>query len=84
MNRAKSNKIKVYTIGIGNAGEFNAGILREIAQGTGAEFFSANSIQGSNISKICKNTQRQFISFTLFDKIHQNFLNNPKLITFSH
>jgi hypothetical protein len=25
---------------------FNAGILREIAQGTGAEFFSANSIQG--------------------------------------
>jgi Ca-activated chloride channel family protein len=46
MNRAKSNKIKVYTIGIGNAGEFNAGILREIAQGTGAEFFSANSIQG--------------------------------------
>ncbi|CAC9655012.1 BatA (Bacteroides aerotolerance operon) [bacterium endosymbiont of Bathymodiolus sp. 5 South] len=46
MNRAKSNKIKVYTIGIGNAGDFNAGILREIAQGTGAEFFSANSIQG--------------------------------------
>jgi Ca-activated chloride channel family protein len=36
----------VYTIGIGNAGDFNAGILREIAQGTGAEFFSANSIQG--------------------------------------
>jgi Ca-activated chloride channel family protein len=30
MNRAKSNKIKVYTIGIGNAGDFNAGILREI------------------------------------------------------
>jgi Ca-activated chloride channel family protein len=46
VNKKPRNKIKVYTIGIGNAGEFNAGILREIAQGTGAEFFSANSIQG--------------------------------------
>jgi Ca-activated chloride channel family protein len=45
IKRAKSNKIKVYTIAIGNARDFNAEVLREIAQETGAEFFSANSAQ---------------------------------------
>jgi Ca-activated chloride channel family protein len=46
IKQAKNNKIKVYTIGIGSERDFNAEILREIAQETGAEFFSANSIQG--------------------------------------
>ncbi len=35
--------IKVYTVGIGNAGDFDANVLREIASKSGGEFFSANS-----------------------------------------
>ncbi|CAB5496022.1 BatA (Bacteroides aerotolerance operon) [Bathymodiolus thermophilus thioautotrophic gill symbiont] len=46
IKRAQSNKIKVYTIAIGNERDFNAEVLREIAQKTGAEFFSTNSAQG--------------------------------------
>ncbi|MBA5248495.1 MAG: VWA domain-containing protein [Gammaproteobacteria bacterium] len=45
INRAKDNKIKVYTIGIGDQRDFNAAILKQIANSTGAEFFSANSAQ---------------------------------------
>ncbi len=35
--------IKVYTVGIGNAGDFDANVLREIASKSGGEFFAANS-----------------------------------------
>lgn len=37
--------IKVYTIGIGNPGDFNAEVLQYIAQKSGGKFFMANSIQ---------------------------------------
>ncbi len=36
--------IKVYTIGIGNPGDFNARVLRYIAQKSGGKFFTANSV----------------------------------------
>lgn len=35
--------IKVYTVGIGNAGDFDANVLKEIASKSGGEFFAANS-----------------------------------------
>jgi len=37
--------IKVYTIGIGNPGDFNAQVLQYIAQQSGGKFFAANSVQ---------------------------------------
>ncbi len=37
--------IKVYTIGIGNPGDFNAQVLQYIAQKSGGKFFMANSVQ---------------------------------------
>ncbi len=37
--------IKVYTIGIGNPGDFNAQVLRYIADKSGGKFFMANSVQ---------------------------------------
>ena len=42
---AKKYGIKVYTVGVGRAGEFNPAILKEIATKTGGEYFSANSVQ---------------------------------------
>lgn len=46
IERAKTNKIKVYTIAIGDERDFNAGVLRKIAKDTDAEFFSANDSEG--------------------------------------
>ena len=42
--------IKVYTVGIGNAGDFDANVLKEIASKSGGEFFAANSKE--RLSKI--------------------------------
>ncbi len=37
--------IKVYTIGVGNPGDFNAQVLEYIAEKSGGKFFMANSVQ---------------------------------------
>ena len=43
---AKKYGIKVYTVGVGNAGQdFNPAVLQKIAQATGGEYFSANTIE---------------------------------------
>lgn len=39
---AKKEKIKIYAIGIGQNGQFNAGALKYIASETGGAYFSAN------------------------------------------
>lgn len=41
----KKYGIKVYTIGIGNPGDFNAQVLQYIAQESGGKFFMANSVE---------------------------------------
>lgn len=46
IRQAKDNKIKVYTIAIGDTMDFNATVLKKIAKETGAKFFSANSSTG--------------------------------------
>jgi Ca-activated chloride channel family protein len=43
MRMIKKMGIKVYTIGIGNAGDFNADFLKLIAERSGGQFFSANN-----------------------------------------
>jgi Ca-activated chloride channel family protein len=45
INTTKKYGIKVYTIGIGNIGDFNPEILKKIALNSGGEFFSANSVE---------------------------------------
>lgn len=45
LNTAKKYGIKVYTIGVGNAGDFNPEVLHKIAQDTGGKSFSANSVE---------------------------------------
>ena len=40
---AKDENIKIYTIGIGNKGEADEALLKQIAQDSGGEFFSAAS-----------------------------------------
>ena len=43
---AKKYGIKVYTIGVGNAGyDFNPAVLEKISQETGGAYFSANSVE---------------------------------------
>jgi len=42
---AQKYGIKVYTIGVGNVGDFNPEVLQKIASQTGGKFFSANSVQ---------------------------------------
>lgn len=41
----KKYGIKVYTIGIGNPGDFNAQVLQYIAKESGGKFFMANSVE---------------------------------------
>jgi len=46
IKRAQKYNIKVYTIGVGNAGrDFNPTVLQKISQETGGKYFSANSIE---------------------------------------
>lgn len=46
INRAKKYGIKVYTVGVGNAGrDFNPSILQKISKETGGKYFSANTIE---------------------------------------
>jgi Ca-activated chloride channel family protein len=40
---AKEQNIKIYTIGIGNKGEADEALLKQIAEDSGGEFFSASS-----------------------------------------
>ena len=43
---AKKYDIKVYTVGVGNAGrDFNPAVLKQISKETGGEYFSANTIE---------------------------------------
>jgi Ca-activated chloride channel family protein len=45
INTAKKYGIKVYTVGIGEPGDFNPNVLQKIAKETGGQYFSANSIE---------------------------------------
>lgn len=46
INRAKKYGIKLYTIGVGNAGyDFNPEVLKKISKDTGGKYFSANTIE---------------------------------------
>ena len=46
INTAKKYGIKVYTVGVGSAGDFNPAVLQKIASQTGGKYFSANTISG--------------------------------------
>ena len=45
INTAKKYGIKVYTIGVGQPGDFNPYVLRKIADETGGRYFPADSVQ---------------------------------------
>jgi len=46
INTAKKYNIKVYTVGVGNAGlDFNPSVLQKISKETGGKYFSANTIE---------------------------------------
>lgn len=53
---AQKYQVKIYTIGIGREGEFNAGLLNKIAQESGAKMFKAHSKE--QLSKIYKEIDR--------------------------
>lgn len=44
INTAKKYGIKVYTIGIGGAGDYNPAVLQKIASDTGGKFYEANTV----------------------------------------
>ena len=46
INRAKKYGIKVYTVGVGNVGDFDPEVLNEIATKSGGKYFSANTVEG--------------------------------------
>ena len=45
INTAKKYGIKVYTIGVGQPGDFNPYVLQKIAKETGGRYFDADSVQ---------------------------------------
>lgn len=42
---AKKYGIKVYTVGVGRAGDFNPAVLKKIAKESGGKYFSASSVE---------------------------------------
>jgi len=69
IERAKDNKIKVYTVAVGDKRDYNAKILKHIANSTGAKFFSANSRESiQNIYKQINQLEKSKININKYDK----------------
>ena len=69
IERAKDNKIKVYTVAVGDKKDYNAEVLKYIANSTGAKFFSANSYESiQNIYKQINQLDKSEININKYDK----------------
>ena len=69
IERAKDNKIKVYTVAVGDKKDYNAEVLTYIANSTGAKFFSANSYESiQNIYKQINQLEKSEININKYDK----------------
>lgn len=69
LERAKDNKIKVYTVAVGDKRDYNAQVLKYIANSTGAKFFSANSRESiQNIYKQINQLEKSKINISKYDK----------------
>lgn len=69
IERAKDNKIKVYTVAVGDKKDYNADVLKYIANSTGAKFFSANSYESiQNIYKQINRLEKSEININKYDK----------------
>lgn len=69
IERAKDNKIKVYTVAVGDKKDYNAEVLKYIANSTGAKFFSANSYESiQNIYKQINRLEKSEININKYDK----------------
>ena len=65
IERAKDNKIKVYTVAVGDKKDYNAEVLKYIANSTGAKFFSANSYESiQNIYKQINKLEKSEINYS--------------------
>ena len=65
----KKYEIKVYTIGIGQAGEYDPRVLREIAKKSGGKFFEAQSIEAlKRIYKTINQLEKSQIKATKYVK----------------
>jgi len=69
LKRAKDNKIKVYTVAVGDEKDYNADVLKYIAKSTGAKFFSANSQESiQNIYKQINELEKSKINIHKYEK----------------
>ena len=69
IERAKENKIKVYTVAVGDQRDYNVDILSHIANSTGAKFFSANSQKSiEDIYKQINQLEKSEINITKYEK----------------
>ncbi len=69
IERAKANKIKVYTVAVGDKKDYNADVLKYISNSTGAKFFSANSYESiQNIYKQINQLEKSEININKYDK----------------
>jgi Ca-activated chloride channel family protein len=69
IERAKENKIKVYTVAVGNQRDYNVDILTHIANSTGAKFFSANSQKSiEDIYKQINQLEKSEININKYEK----------------
>lgn len=69
IERAKANKIKVYTVAVGDKRDYNATVLKYIADSTGAKFFSANSQKSiQNIYKQINQLEKSKININKYQK----------------
>jgi Ca-activated chloride channel family protein len=66
---AKKYKIKVYTIGVGKAGDFNPDVLGKISNQTNGKYYHANTIQGlENIYKDINKLEKSKIQIEKYIK----------------
>ncbi|MBT3276921.1 MAG: VWA domain-containing protein [Candidatus Thioglobus sp.] len=69
IERAKENKIKVYTVAVGDQRDYNVDILSHIANSTGAKFFSANSQKSiEDIYKQINQLEKSEININKYEK----------------
>ncbi|WPE15777.1 vWA domain-containing protein [Candidatus Thioglobus autotrophicus] len=69
IERAKANKIKVYTVAVGDPRDYNAEVLNYIAKSTGAKFFAANSATSiQNIYQQIDQLEKSDININQYDQ----------------
>lgn len=78
----KSEKIRVYTIGIGQKGDYDEGVLRQIAHASNGEFFEAQSAYALELVYQKIDTLERSLQRSIAEPLVEHLFIYPLLIAF--